>query len=196
MIPDYQTLMRPVLEMASKGEVRIGDIVDVLADRFGLTEEERTELLPSGKQSRFANRVHWAKSYLKQANLVKPTRRGHFVITDRGRSALADTRAEINSNFLEQFDEFRAFQSRQREADSEEAVLDEEPTSAATPDEVLREAHLKLNAALSADLIDRVREAPPHVLRTYDRRASARDGLRRDIRSGGAVLGTKWRRRS
>lgn len=161
MIPDYQALMRPVLEMANKGEVRIGDIVDLLADRFGLTEEERTELLPSGKQARFANRVHWAKSYLKQAGLVKPTRRGHFLITDRGRSALADTGLEINNDFLEQFDEFRSFQSRQREADPEAKALGDEPTSVATPDEVLREAHRKLNAALSADLIDRVREATP-----------------------------------
>ena len=70
MIPDYQTPMRPVLKCAVPGEVRIGDFVE--------------ELLPSGKQTRFSSRVHWAKSYLKQAGLVKATKRAHFVITDRG----------------------------------------------------------------------------------------------------------------
>jgi len=84
MIPDYQTLMRPVLECAASGEVRISDVVKQLADKFGLTAEERAALLPSGKQTTFANRVHWAKSYLKQAGLVEITGRGQFRVTDRG----------------------------------------------------------------------------------------------------------------
>ena len=92
--------MRPVLECAAEGEVRIGDVVEVLAIKFELNDEEETELLPSGKQARFANRVHWAKSFLKQAGLVKATKRAHFVITDRGEQALADTSATINNNYL------------------------------------------------------------------------------------------------
>ncbi|HWA31657.1 MAG TPA: winged helix-turn-helix domain-containing protein, partial [Rhizomicrobium sp.] len=95
MIPDYQTLMRPVLESALH-EVRIGDVIDSLADKYNLSGEERAEMLPSGKQTKFANRVHWAKSYLKQAGLVRETKRAHFEITDRGRTALADKTAMIN----------------------------------------------------------------------------------------------------
>ena len=91
MIPDYQTLMRPVLESAQEGEVRIGEVVDRLADRFDLSEEERNELLPRRGQARFANRVHWAKSYLKQAGLVEPTKRGSFIITERGMEILLTT---------------------------------------------------------------------------------------------------------
>ena len=159
MIPDYQALMRPVLECAKDHEVKIGDIVDPLANRFELSEEEREELLPSGKQTRFANRVHWAKSYLKQGGLVKPTKRGHFVITDRGRAALADTGAEINKAYLEQFEEFKEFQARTREADGPDGASTIEASETATPDEVLREAHKRINAALSAELLDRVREA-------------------------------------
>lgn len=68
MIPDYQTLMRPVLESAATGEARISDVVDIAANKFGLTPEERAELLPSGKQTRFANRVNWAKSYLRKTS--------------------------------------------------------------------------------------------------------------------------------
>lgn len=88
MIPDYQTLMGPVLKCSESGEVRIGHVVEKLADEFELTQEEREELLPSGKQATFANRVHWAKTYLAKAGLVEPARRGHFVITQRGKDAL------------------------------------------------------------------------------------------------------------
>jgi restriction system protein len=161
MIPDYQSLMRPVLDCAAKSEVRIGDVVDELAARLKLTDEERNELLPSGKQTRFANRVHWAKSYLKQAGLVKPTRRGHFVITDRGKAALANPAASINKNYLEQFDEFQQFVSRAKETEHPSAALSVEADDQATPDEILRVAHKKINAALSAELLDRVRQASP-----------------------------------
>lgn len=89
MIPDFQTVMLPVLRAAAVGEVRITDIVERLADEFGLSPEERAHLLPSGRQTTFANRVHWAKSYLGKAGLVELTRRAHFRITDRGREVLA-----------------------------------------------------------------------------------------------------------
>ena len=159
MIPDYQALMRPVLECAGGNEVKIGDIIDPLADRLGLSKEEKDELLPSGKQTRFANRVHWAKSYLKQGGLVKPTKRGHFIITDRGKAALVDAGAEINKAYLEQFEEFKEFQARTRGVDDADGATAIEPRSTATPDEVLREAHRRIDAALSAELLDRVREA-------------------------------------
>lgn len=87
-IPDYQSLMLPVLEASSKGEVRIGSVVDELAAQLGLSPEERSELLPSGQQTVFSNRVHWAKSYLSKAGLVEITRRGYFRITPRGETVL------------------------------------------------------------------------------------------------------------
>jgi restriction system protein len=161
MIPDYQALMRPVLECASQREVRIGDVVEEIADKLGLSQADRQELLPSGKQTRFANRVHWAKSYLKQAGLVKATRRAHFIITDRGRTALANGGAEINRVFLEQFDEFKQFQARTHDTQDSDTSDSSDTDGTATPDEVLRQAHKKINAALSADLLDRVRAASP-----------------------------------
>src|SRR4051812_13511382 len=106
MIPDYQTLMRPVLVCAAAGETRISDAVDQIADSLGLSTEERAQVLPSGKQTRFANRVNWAKAYLAKAGLVENTRRGYFRITPRGQAALADPKATINNAFLEQFKEF------------------------------------------------------------------------------------------
>jgi restriction system protein len=161
MIPDYQSLMRPVLESASSGEVRISDVVEHLADKSGLTPEERATLLPSGKQTTFANRVNWAKSYLKQAGLVEATRRGYFKITDRGRAALADKGSLINTEYLEQFEDFQRFRERTGEAKAHITDRAEERVPTATPDETLRKAHSAIEAALSAELLDRVREAPP-----------------------------------
>jgi restriction system protein len=161
MVPDYQTLMRPVLECASSGEVRISDVVGQLADKFGLTPDERAALLPSGKQTTFANRVHWAKSYLKQAGLVKITRRGHFAITDRGRTALADEAANINNAYLEQFEDFQSFKDRVREAGALIPTTTEAVETQSTPDEALRRAHSAITNALSAELLDRVRKADP-----------------------------------
>jgi restriction system protein len=88
-VPDYQSLMLPVLLASSKGEVRIGDVVEQLSEELNLSPEERTELLPSGKQTVFSNGVHWAKTYLGKANLIEITRRGYFKITAQGEQVLA-----------------------------------------------------------------------------------------------------------
>lgn len=153
--------MRPVLECASHGEVRISDAVTLLGEKLGISQADLDEMLPSGKQSKFANRVHWAKSYLKQAGLVKATRRGYFVITDRGKAALSNPMATIDNSFLEQFDEFQEFKSRTRVVSGDDPVEAATSDGDATPDELLRSAHQKITAALSADLLDRVRAASP-----------------------------------
>lgn len=161
MIPDYQSLMRPVLEKAAQGEVRISDVVDTLSKDMGLTESEIEELLPSGKQTTFSNRVHWAKTYLKQAGLVRSTRRAHFVITDIGRAALQDPNTKIDNRYLQQFSAFLDFKSRNSDGLEKtiEAVGSEEQVI--TPDEQLRRAHRKINDSLAEELLDRVRETSP-----------------------------------
>jgi len=169
MIPDYQSLMRPVLTCAATGETRIGDVVELLADKLALTTEERAQLLPSGKQTRFANRVNWAKAYLAKAGLVENTRRGYFRITPRGEAALADPGATINNAYLDQFKEFQDFKAKVNEADGATAATSPAQASAPfsvpagteTPDEALRKAHSAITGALAADLLDRVRKATP-----------------------------------
>jgi restriction system protein len=162
MIPDYQTFMRPVLECAASGEVRGADAVEQLARKFNLSDEERATLLPSGKQTRLSNRVNWAVSYLKQAGLIEYTRRGYYRLTDRGRAAVADASVKVNNAYLQQFEEFRNFMNRSR---AEKVVPGAAGISsaevAATPDEALREAHGRITAALSVDLLERVRSASP-----------------------------------
>lgn len=108
-IPDFQSLMLPVLKESAAGEVRISDVVAVLGRKLALTEDELSELLPSGKQTTFANRVNWAKSYLGKAGLIKLTRRAYFEITDRGRAVMVRPPQTINIKFLESFPDFKAF---------------------------------------------------------------------------------------
>lgn len=162
MIPDYQSLMLPVLKEASKGEQRIANVVETIASELKLSPDERAELLPSGKQTIIGNRVHWAKSYLKQAGLVTSTKRGHFVITARGQDALNQNIPEINVKFLRQFPDFVEFQNRSREdtASNLSGTLDEANTTA-TPEEVLRSSHSQINKTVSAELIDRLRQGTP-----------------------------------
>jgi len=159
MIPDYQSLMKPVLELAASGEVKISDAVARLEHAFRLNESERAELLPSGKQTKFANRVHWARSYLKQAGLLRNTRRGFFEITDEGRRVLADNPDRIDAKFLERYDAFLEFKARTGAVGEEPAGIPI-PT-ATTPDETMRTAYEQIANALAADLLSRLREAEP-----------------------------------
>lgn len=165
-IPDFQTLMLPVLRASADGEVRIGDLVEKLAGEFALTEEERAHLLPSGRQTTFANRVHWSKSYLGKAGLIAMSGRGRFTITERGREVLASPPTRIDIKFLQRFPEFAAFRNDSGgEAEDAEPVLpvkgkaSEEPTL--TPDETIRVAYRRLEAALAEDLLSRVRQGTP-----------------------------------
>ena len=77
-IPDFQTVMLPLLKLAADKEWRISDAVERLSDEYQLSQEDRASLLPSGRQTTIRNRVAWAKSYLIKADLLKPTKRGHF----------------------------------------------------------------------------------------------------------------------
>ena len=168
MIPDYQTLMLPLLRIAQDGgEHRIGDTAKQLAKEFALSDEELGELLPSGRQPTFYNRVHWAKTYLAQAGLLQSTRRSHFRITDRGRDVLKKSPPKINVEFLSQFPEFIEFKTRERSPKSngqeQQKSIPSVTTDTAneTPDEVLRSTIKTLDKALSGELLQRILSEPP-----------------------------------
>lgn len=163
-IPDYQSLMLPVLMASTAGEVRVGDAVDRLAEQLSLSQNERAQLLPSGKQTLFGNRVHWAKTYLIKAGLLESTRRGHFRITDRGQQVVAAHPVRIDNEYLNQFPEFREFKERSAQGATAEGMPLVEPALASgteTPDEIMRVAHKQIETSLGQDLLDRVRAAPP-----------------------------------
>ena len=160
-VPDYQSLMLPVLLAAAAGERRIGAVVESLAEELGLSEAARAALLASGRQTIFANRVHWAKTYLAKAGLVEATKRGHFRLTQRGVDVLAASPERIDNRFLSRFEEFRQFSDRSAQSTDDEVVPEPADAAEQTPDEIMRAAHRRIEAALAEDLLDRVRAAPP-----------------------------------
>lgn len=151
--------MLPVLKAAKDGEVRIGAVVESLADAFTLSPQQRAHLLPSGKQSTFANRVHWAKSYLAKAALIEPTKRAHFKITDRGLAVLAAPPAKITIAFLQQFPEFQSFRSA--DGALKEDAEEHSPAPNLTPDEDMRRAHAQIERELADEMLAKILQAPP-----------------------------------
>lgn len=102
-IPDYQTVMLPLLRFASdQKEHSLREAIEILGNHFELNEAERKELLPSGRQATFDNRVGWARTYMKKAGLLESPRRGRFKITSKGLEALEKNPQTINVKFLEQ----------------------------------------------------------------------------------------------
>lgn len=151
-IPDFQTIMLPLLKLAGDGEVHsIHEAVNRLADDFSLSEEERTKLLPSGQQPTFYNRVGWARTYLKKAGLLEDPRRGHFRMTDRGRRVLEQKPSKIDMQFLSQFDEFVEFRERGPDTDEDKTETDE--IDELTPEEVMERAYQQIREDLAGELL-------------------------------------------
>lgn len=161
VIPDFQSIMLPLLRLSERGEIRISDAVDELADEFKLTPDELEDLLPSGKQTTFANRVHWAKSYLGKAGLIDFTRRAHFKINDRGRGVLQSPPARIDIKFLQQFSEFAAFRTQESDSVPRDEADMLSTRDDLTPDERIRQARDDLEAALGEELLARIHGASP-----------------------------------
>lgn len=162
-IPDYQTLMLPLLRLAGDGdEHRFREAVDELAREFHLTDEERSDLLPSGTAPTFDNRVGWARTYLKQAGLLDSPKRGTFQITDLGKALLGENPEYIDVGLLDRYDGFRAFRARRRDkTDTEDAGQVSHDFKGETPEDALASAYKKLRKSLEADLLDQIKVASP-----------------------------------
>ena len=162
-IPDYQSLMLPVLSYAGDGkEHRFRALVDQLAADFKLTDAEIREMLPSGVQTVFVNRVGWAKTYLKKAGLLDARRRGYFTITDQGRAVLKSKPAEINVAFLKQFPEFVEFQQRRRKTDDDgDDTSDTVTTTDKNPEELLEDAYQSIRHEVADELLSKILDCSP-----------------------------------
>ena len=159
-IPDFQSIMRPILELVSDGkEHSLAETRESLAQIFKLTDDEKKTLLPSGKQATFTNRVAWAKVYLGQAEALDTPRRGYFRITDRGRDLLKLVTGRITIKDLNQYEEFRRFREG---AKNEKEIPGEETVAEQTPEETLENAYLRFRSGLAAELLVRVKESTPH----------------------------------
>jgi len=160
-IPDYQTCMLPFLRYLSDGmEHTLRDAEERLAEHFNLTSAERAELLPSGQQGIFKNRIGWARTYMKKAALLEAPKRGVFKITERGVKTLASNPSRIDVKYLEQFPEFMEFREASR-PENGVATATELPQSKTTPEEAIELAHQGLREQLAAELLGRILGCSP-----------------------------------
>ncbi|MEA5575072.1 restriction endonuclease [Anabaena sp. UHCC 0451] len=162
-IPDFQSIMLPLLQYASDGkEHSLREAITYLADIFNLSDEEKKELLPSGQQAVFDNRVGWTRTHLKKAGLLQDPKRGFFQITERGKEILSQNPTEINLKFLNQFPEFIEFKTSRKDNDKSESEIIEIPEiSETTPQESIEFGYQKIRKELELELLNRVKSCSP-----------------------------------
>jgi restriction system protein len=160
-IPDYQSIMLPLLTLAKDGaDHRISDATNALAEEFGLAPAERLVMLPSGRQATFSNRVGWARTYLTRAGLLSSPQRAYFRITERGHEVLQAGSTRIDVRFLWRFPEFLEFIGQ---ASSDKQNVNDALEVEQTPDDAIEIRIEKLNRALARELLEHVRALDPTI---------------------------------
>jgi restriction system protein len=190
-IPDYESLMLPLLHLAaqdSRSEVSTRDATQILADQFNLTDQERTALLPSGGTFVFASRVSWACTYLKKAGLLVATRRGFSQITPRGIDVLKVKPKSIDNEFLERFKEFREFKNRNKK-DHRKQIETDVTGVAGVPEEVIASQYELQRKALAAQLLDTIKSASPQFFERLVVTLLVRMGYGGTLQDAGAAVG-------
>ncbi len=161
VVPDYQSLMFPLLRYAGDGkEHRIRNAIEDLAEELGLNEEERKELLPSGQQAVFSNRVAWANTYLKKAGLLESRKKGYFTVTQKGLSVLRENPVSINVNFLTRYEEFNEFR-RRKKSEIMELEKGETETEQLDPRESLEISYQQLHNELVLEILSITKKCSP-----------------------------------
>jgi restriction system protein len=160
-IPDFQSIMLPVLKIAGDGqEHNQSEVKDVLALQFQLSDAERNEMLPSGRQARFSNRVAWSIVYLRKAGLIQNSKRGIFHITEDGLNLLKKDPSRINIKLLLQYPGIQEWHKPSRKnEDIDTAVA--EATNQQTPEEVLEASYQELRRSLAQELLDKIIACSP-----------------------------------
>ena len=190
-IPEFQSFMLPVLALASDGrEHSLEEAREVLARQFELTAEERNELLPSGRQRRFDNRVAWAKSFLDKARLVSTPRRAHFQITERGTQLLAEKPKRIDNQLLDRYEEFREFRAvSPRIVGGGENRSVPHDIQSSTPEEVLEQASQGIRADLASEVLARVKTGSSQFFETLVVELLLKMGYGGDRAEAGKAIG-------
>lgn len=189
-IPDYQTILLPLLELVADGEEhRIATLYGKVADRFDLSAEDRKELLPSKAAPVINSRTQWAKVYLMKANALESPKRGAFRITQRGRDILAEGHSSINAKYLDRFPEFAEFRKPGKSAKLEKTGTDADQTDDRTPDDLLEQGHQELTRLLGADLLVQVKAMTPNFFEKLVVDLLTAMGYGGSIEDAGAVVG-------
>jgi restriction system protein len=190
MIPDYQSLMLPLLKLVSdRQEHKYRDLIENLAAEFQVTDEERKELLASGNQAIFDNRVGWAKTYLKKAGLLDSPKRATFVITQIGLDTLKKNPDRVDAKYLRQFPAFLEFQNASRnDNETEEEIIIVE-TNEQTPEENLDKAYQRIRKSLASELLNRVVELSPTFFERLVVELLVKMGYGGSIKDAGKAIG-------
>jgi restriction system protein len=187
MIPDYQSIMLPLLNVLSdKQEHKYRDLIENLAIHFGLNEDERKELLPSGQQSLFDNRVGWARTYLKKAGLIDAPKRAVSIITSRGIELLNQNPKELNLSFLMGSIDLSELQNP-KNINNENLIPNE--LSAQTPEEILESAYQNLRKSLAQELLKNVISLPPSFFERLVVDLLVKMGYGGSIKDAGKAIG-------
>jgi restriction system protein len=164
-IPDFQSIMLPLLQFCGDSNEHTNrEAIDHLSGVFQLSEEEQKELLPSGRQAIFHNRVAWARAYMKMAILLENPQRGIFRITQRGQDVLQNPPQKINIRFLMQFPEFaerRKAEQKKLKKKKTESISSEESESSITPEEQIEEAYENLRENLTNEILSQLKDSSP-----------------------------------
>ena len=159
-IPKYDEMYRAFLDCLADGQAhKSKEVKDAVAKVFSISEKERAELLPSGRQQLFDNRIGWTRTYLKKAGLVQSPSRGAYIITQTGKQVLLENPAQIDNLYLQRFESFRQFIS----PDFDGTAIPSHATavSSKTPQDILDEAFQQINTTLADDLLTEVMKQPP-----------------------------------
>ncbi len=157
-IPDFQTLMLPLLQKLADGKEHPNrEVLDSLADQFGLTEDERKQLLPSGQDFVFRNRVAWVRTHMKAAGLIDNPKRGVFVITKSGRKLLATRPDRVDLKLLGTYDAYLEFRKKHKLAGTAEENEPEDVEQTKTPEERIEEAYEVVRDSLATQIIDQLK---------------------------------------
>jgi restriction system protein len=190
-IPDFQSIMLPLLKLCSDGKEHTNrEAIETLSREFRLSPEEQKQLLPSGKQRIFDNRVAWARAYMKMALLLENNRRGVFRITARGRQVLGEAPEAINLAYLRRFPEYLATRSSQQnhqEADASTSAYDVQENG--TPRERLEEAYMVLRDSLAEELLVQLKSSPPSFFEKIVVDVLVKMGYGGSIKDAGQAIG-------
>lgn len=189
-IPDYQTIMQPLLQLlADKKEYIFKDVVTILGKQFKLTDQELSELLPSGQSLLFANRAGWARTYLKKAGLLDGPKRGMVSITERGLEVLKKKPKKIDNNLLKQFPEFLEFQNVKKDDSEVLGPIDTSQNEKQTPEETIDVAYQNIRQSLAQELIDTVRRLSPAFFERLVVELLVKIGYGGSIKDAGKAIG-------
>lgn len=192
-IPDYQTLMLPLLKKASDGkEHKMRDLTELIAKDFSLTDEELSVVIPSGTQSLFYNRVGWAKTYLKKACLVENVGKGVIRITARGQQFLKENPKKIDAKMLRKFEEFADFVNLQTKTTSSKANKEELPATdytTQTPEELIETAYQDFQKSVAEDLLDKIRNVSPSFFEKLVVSLLVKMGYGGSVKDAGQAIG-------